>query len=130
MWATFQILWYKPRRCLVNQTFKTICCDRRSLRPDTFEQVVLLACLPRRYRLLGRLLWLLNQDYFFGELQIIAILADCQSQRELMETYESLRGLRERLPRIRMKRQCLSDFAAKIFPNESPAATGSGGGQA
>jgi len=65
-------------------TFREVCCHRLGIPLTAFEKQVLLECLPRAYRLPGRIRWQVNRAYFKPDLALIRAVADCTKVNQIV----------------------------------------------
>ena len=101
-----------------NLNLQEIYCAQNGLAKTAFERKALLACLPRRYQLLGWLRWYLNRSYFDLDSQLIANLGGCRTMQEITHTYEAaqvVNGFQRRVLGFRVTRKRVRIFAKKYL---------------
>ena len=101
-----------------SEKFRDRCCRQLRVTPANLEKKVLLACLPRRYRLLGWLRWYVQHSYFEIDLLIIKNWEDCTSMDEAMEVYENFQdvnGFQRGFLRFRITKHRVKKFLKSVF---------------
>ena len=109
-----------------NLNLQDLYCAEQGIEKDAFERKALLACLPRRYWLLGWLRWYLNRSYFDFDSQVIKYLATCRSVPEVMAIYEEVQvvqGFQRGVLGFRVTRKRVRIFAKKYLKPERSSET-------
>ena len=69
-----------------NDSFIKKYCQRHQCQPQDFAEKVLWSCIHPMGIPLSRLIWLLNQDFFQSDLDLIAEVKDATSYDKIRET--------------------------------------------
>ena len=103
-------------------TFRDACRSKLGISDEFFEERVLLKCLPRHYRLFGRIMWYLAPSYFEPDLIVIRDLANCTSEDEIRAEVNyyhdkklSASGFGRKLLRFRMSGRRAIRLAIELF---------------
>lgn len=103
------------------KTFREAVCERFDISPDAYEQELLWRCFFPSALALGKLLWLVNPDYFNEDLELIRNVADCVRVAEVRlelnnhRYHRPLRGLAQRILRLRISGQRLVELATLVM---------------
>ncbi|MEI6075809.1 MAG: hypothetical protein WCS94_09565 [Verrucomicrobiota bacterium] len=100
------------------QKFERIWCEKQGLPKDAFDKTVLLECLPGRYKVFGKLMWHLNRPYFSTDLDIIHLVANCASLKEVKtrySEYQEASGFLRGTLRFRITQDRLLKYTSKYL---------------
>jgi len=107
------------------KTFRDICCSQLGITNETFEQMVLMQCIPRYHALLAKIIWKLKRSYFNPDQLVLRSLADCTTVQQInvelhyhhrQEAYCS--GFFRGTLRFRLSGRRLIKFARKYLPEK------------
>lgn len=103
------------------KTFIAACCGHFHCAPEVFAERVLWHCHYRRALMLGRLLWRLNRHLYDMDLELIRLVAGCESATELGAEVSDFRyhnqnhGLWRKFLYARLSGQRLVNLAGKLL---------------
>ena len=99
------------------KTFQEVWCEKSNQPKDVYDEKVLLACMPRRYWLVGLFIWHFYPHYLSTDLDIVRQIATQTTLKEIRvvySEYQEVTGFLRGVLGIRITKQGLLKYVGKF----------------